>query len=504
MTVAQPGLDPAPLATALEDLGSSRHALVLAQPHPRLAVADGDPREVLDALAQVPGSHGGGDLGAALDLAAGLMAGQADARGLLLAGGAEDLPADPRWRVLGPAVPDGFRVGPLLAAAGRTGQTVLYRVQGTPGAQFEILAEVGSDRPGAGPGPAAELVRAGRMPDDGLLAGQLAGLPPETPVRVWLGGTGLDGYVDAAVGPPDPARGKVLVRAGDPGPYERAVRAAGHAVVADPDAEFDIAVYVGQLPERLPAAGIVLIDPPEGAGILRRAAPSFDLALPDPTGSLLAAIPPTVLAPGAVRALIAPTAARSHAAAGSGSWLWQARLAERELAVLALDPAVGLSGQAAFPLLVRDLLALVDPLRPRSDPEPARAGVATVLRPHPRAEAISVIDPAGRVVLATDLAGAELLAPDAVDPQEAAPGIVWRPDRPGLHRVRQEAGGATILDSPVWVQAVGPAVAPGAFPAPVEGGGANRVVELWPLLAALAAAALLCEWAWFNRRRGAF
>ena len=504
VTVAQPGLDPAPLAAALEGLEHRPHALVLAQPHPRLVLKEGDPEAVLDALARVPGSHGGGDLSAALDLAAGMMAGQANARGLLLATGAEYLAANPRWSVLAPAVPDGFRVGPLLSVGGRSGGSLLYHLQGRPGSEFELLAEIGSVGSADGPGDEASLVRSGRLPESGRLDGLLDGLPADAQIRLWLGGPELDGHVSAVIGPADQARGRVLVTAPDPGAYERAARAAGHPVVSGPEAEFDIAVYVGELPEQLPAAGIVLVDPPEGQGILERTGATFDLALPDPTGSLLAGVPATALAPGAVSALVAPPAARSHAASGSGSWLWQARVADREVAVLALDPARGLSGQAEFPLLVRDVLAQVDPLRPLQGSSSARAGVATLLRPHPRADSLSILDPAGRVVLATDLSRAESLAPDAVDPQAVGQRIAWRPQQAGPHWIRQTADGGTILQTPVWVQAVGPAVAPSSIPEPLGGGSASRVVELWPLLAALAVLALVCEWAWFSRRRGAF
>lgn len=504
VTVAQPGLDPAPLAAALEGLEHSRHALVLAQPHPRLVLVDGDPEAVLTSLARVPGSHGGGDLSAALDLAAALMAGRDDARGLLLAAGTRDISAGPRWSVLAPAVPDGFRVGPLLSIGGRSDGSLLYHLHGRPGTEFELLVEIGPGGSADGPGELARRVRSGRIPPSGQLDGLLEGLPADAQIRLWLGGPDRDGHVGAAIGPADRDRGKVLVAGPDPVAYERAARAAGHQVVSGPEAEYDIAVYVGQVPERLPPAGIVLVDPPAGSGILERAEATFDLALPDPTGSLLSGVPATALAPGAVRALIAPPAARSHAASGSGSWLWQARVAGREMAVLALDPADGLSGQAEFPLLVRDLLARVDPLNPLPGPLPARAGVAVLLRPHPRADALSILDPQGQVVLATDLARAESLAPDSVDPRVAGQGVAWRPQRTGLHWIRQAAEGSTVLHTAVWVQAIGPAVAPGAIPEPLGGGAASRVFELWPLLAALAVAALIGEWVWFSRRRGAF
>lgn len=504
MTVAQPGLDPAPLAAALEGLEHRRHALVLAQPHPQLVLTDGDPEMVLASLARAPGSHGGGDLSAALDLAAGLMAGQANARGLLLAAGTEDLAAGPGWRVLAPAVPDAFRVGPLLSISGRSGESLLYHLQGRPGSEYELLVEIGSGPSADGPGEHASVVRSGRMPESGQLDGLLDDLPADAQIRLWLGSPGRGGHVSAGTGPADQARGKVLVTAPDPGAYERAARAAGHQVVSGPEAEFDIAVYVGELPEKLPAAGIVLVDPPAGSGILERSAATFDLALPDPAGSLLAGVPATALAPGAVRALVAPAAARSHAASGSGSWLWQARVADREVVVVALDPAGGLSGEAAFPLLVRDLLAQVDPLRPLSGSTGTRAGVATLLRPHPRADALSILDPGGQVVLATGLPRARPLAPGSVDPQTAGMGVAWRPQRPGLHWIHQEAEGSTILRTAVWVQAIGPVVSPDAIPEPLGGGTPSRVLELWPLLTTLAVAALLCEWAWFSRRRGAF
>jgi hypothetical protein len=504
VTVAQPGLDPAPLAAALADLGHRPHALVLAQPHPRLVLTEGDPEAVLAALARIPGSHGGGDLSAALDLAAGLMAGQSNARGLLLAAGAEDLAVDSRWNVLAPAVPDGFRVGPLHSIGGRSGGSLLYFLQGRPGSEFELLAEFGSIGSADGPGEQARLVRSGRFPESGRLDGLLEALPSDAQVRLWLGGPESGGHVSAVIGPTDQNRGKVLVTAPDAGAYERAARAAGHPIVAGPEADFDIAVYVGELPEQLPAAGIVLVDPPEGSGILERAGAAFDIALPDQTGSLLAGVPATALAPGAVSALVAPPAARSHADSGSGSWLWQARLANREVAVLALDPARGLSGQAEFPLLVRDLLAQVDPLRPLPESKPARAGVATLLRPHPRADALSVLGPGGGLVFSAELTRAEPIAPDSVDPQGIGPQVTWRPQQAGLHWIRQTLDEGTVLQTPVWVQAVGAAVVPSNMPEPLGGATTNRVVDIWPLLGALAVLALLCEWAWFSRRRGAF
>ena len=502
VTVAQPGLNPAPLKAALDGLARQRHALVVAQPHPTLAVEGGDPEAVLAALAEVPASHGGGDLSAALDLAAGLMTGP-DARGLILADGAESLPADPRWGVLSPALPDRFRIGPLLAERGADGDSVLYHLAGPPGAEFELLLESGPAGPAAGPGPDARIVRSGRLPESGRLDGVLSGLAGGSRLTLWLSGPDGAGLVSAVIGPPDPARGRVLVEAPDPGPYERAARAAGHPVVGGPDEEFDIAVYVGRLPERLPAAGILLIDPPEEPGFLRRAAASFDLAVADPASRLLAGVPATALAPGAVRALIPPPGAHSHADSSSGSWLWRGRLANRELAVLALDPAPGLSGQAAFPLLLRDLLAEIDPLRPLGESEVVRAGVATAVRPHPRAEALSITDPRGQVVLSPDADPARPIGPDEVGQQITELGVAWRPQSTGLHWIRQTIAGGTVLRSPVWVQAVEPAFAPSGLPAPLDGGATRRVLDLWPILAGLAVAVLLAEWAWFNRRRGA-
>ncbi len=506
VTVAQPGLDPAPLAMALAELGDRPHSLVLAQPQPRLAVSDSDPDAVLAALAEVPDSHGGGDLTAALNLAAGLMTGQPGARGLVLAMSANGLPPDPRWTVLA-AEPARFRLGPLVMAPAADGSSLLYHLQGPPESDFELLLEAADWAVAAlatAPSPQARLVRSGRLPPSGKLSGLLAGLPADVGVRIWVGQPGSGQYVTEAAGPASPARGRVYVAAANPDPYQRAARAAGHQVSLSPDEGFDIVVYVNQLPEQLPAAGIVLVNPPDGPGLLARAEPSFDLALADSTGSLLTDIAAAGLAPGAVRALRAPVVARSHADSGSGSWLWQARLAGRELVALAIDPALGLSGQAAFPLLVRDLLAQVDPLRPLNDPAAVRAGVATALRPHPRAQALAVTDPAGEIELAADTVPAQAVRPDTIDQQSRRDGIYWRPRQTGLYWIEQEADGATILRTPVWVQAVGPAMTPNAWTVPINDTATARLLQLWPLLAGLAAIALLSEWVWFNRRRGAF
>ena len=507
VTVAQPGLDPAPLAAALAGMGDRPHSLVLAQPQPRLEVNGQDSDAVLAALAAVPDSHGGGDLAAALNLAAGLMAGQPRATGLILASGAAALPDDRRWTVL-PAAPDRFRLGPLVPAAGVDSTRLLYHLQGPPDSEFELLLETSdwatAPAPAGSPGADARLVRAGRLPADGQLRGHLAGLPANAQLRLWLGRAGGDEYATAAVGPPNPARGRVYVAANDPGPYRQAALAAGHAVADGPDEDFDIAIYVGQLPEELPAAAVILIDPPHGPGLLQRDEPSFDLALADRGDSLLADIPTAALASGEVRALQAPPTARSHANSGSGSWLWQDRLGGREIAVLAFDPASGLSGQAAFPLLVRDLLALVDPQRPLPGENNPSAGAAVALRPHPRARSLTITDPTGAIVLESAIGPVESVRPDAPDPPQSGEGIYWRPRQVGLHWIEQQIDTTTLFRTPVWVQAAGPGEAPGAWAIPLGDDAVTRMLRLWPLLAGLGVVALLAEWTWFSRRRGAF
>ncbi len=510
VSVVQPGLDPTPLADALAAWPNARHALVLAQPHPRIQLGDASPGQILDTLAEIPPANGGGDLAAALTAAAGLMSAHQNTHGLVLARAADQLvqTSDQHWQVLSPAVPlrpQIDRLNSRLAGDGRA--FVFYEVAGPPGAGYEILLEAQpwpTVPPPARVGATVSSIASGQFPESMVVRGIVAAGSPADQQRLWLRSPLLSEPAQAVIGPlTELPHGRVYIDAATPEPWQRAAEAAGHTLADGPDDDFEIALYVGRLPERLPAAGIVLIDPPEDANLLERGELANDLALANPANRLLSDLPLAAMG-GPFRPLQAPPGTDSAALASTGSLLWQGRLADREVVAMAIDPATALAGQSAFPTLVQRLLAQVDPLDPLQPGVIARVVAPGTLRPHPEADLLVVVDPGGAITQTHRLNPAHSLTPDAIELRSAGQRLTWTPQRIGLHWMIQSSDGQQISRTPIWVQNGSPGYLSGSGGGALALAGGGQTAAAWPWLAFLALAGLIAEWTWFHRRRAAF
>ncbi len=516
VSVVQPGLDPTPLADALAAWPNARHALVLAQPQPRIQLDDASPAKVLETLAEIPPATGGGDLAAALTAAAGLMSAHQNSHGLVLARAGDQLVQTPEqhWQVLSPAVlllPQIDQLNSRLAGDGRA--YVFYEVAGPPGADYEILLEsqpwptvpypIGQPPP-ARTGATVNSIAAGQFPESVVVRGIVAAGSPADQQRLWLHSPLLSEPAQAVIGPlAELSRGRVYIDAATPEPWRRAARAAGHTLADGPEDDFEIALYVGRLPERLPAASVVLIDPPEVANLLERGELANDLALANPANRLLSDLP--LAAMGApFRPLRAPPGTQSAAQISTGSLLWQGRLADREIVAMAIDPATALAGQSAFPTLVQRLLAQVDPLVLLQPGVIARVAAPGTLRPDPEADRLVVVDPNGTITLTHQLDPARSLAPDAIELRSAGQRLSWAPQRIGLHWLIQSSDGQQISRTPIWVQNGGPGYLSGSGGGTLALASQGQAAAAWPWLAFLALAGLVAEWTWFHRRRAAF
>ncbi len=515
VTIAQPGLDPTPLRDALSELTGQEHVLLLTSQQPKIAYRGPDPEALLATLARADVTAAGGDLTAVLGAAGGLIAGRQPASVVILADGAGaiEFGADERWRALAPTLPNTLTITTLTARPASDGSlAVLYRLSGPPGTNYDLRLEPrpapSPEAAAAGaatlPGPAARPGGRGQIPPSGKLTGteRIASAGDE----IWLWALGSDGEVIASAvvaGRPTTPNSSVLVDAEFGEPWRRAAQAAGFAVTESPAEEFDIAVYLGRVPDRLPAAGIVLVDPPPVAGLTDRAESAFSIPIADPAARLLGDLPLGALAPQAVDALLVPAGAAAEAHGLGGAILWRGRLAGRQVVALAVDPALHLAGQAEFPLLAARLLAEVDPNSPLAPGTILRPGQATFLRTSPSADSLVVYGDSGQQLLATAVSIARVAAPSALASGDTTPAVAWIPPSAGRFLIIQSSGGEVVDATYVYADPIGPAPPPTWSTEQLQLAAGPTILALWPHLAVLALALLLFEWFWFHRRRGA-
>ncbi len=322
--------------------------------------------------------------------------------------------------------------------------------------------------------------------------------------RVVVHGTGLapDGddraFLTAAAERPL----AIQIVAVDPRVYERALpTGAGFRTTAvDPAAYLDgdgadLVLFVGFVPETLPAASAIVIAPPADN-------PHFP---PDPVGSgaapvaarseLTEAVDLGYLQTRRIAALPVPDWAVADLFVGDRAGMFHGVWQGRPTVVIGFDPELmGLDRLAAFPILIQNAVAWADPTRAVRAEDALRPGQAVEFRPHPTATRVAIEGPDGETF-------AELVVP--------FPATLPPLAETGQYRLRQYAGEALVTEE---VFGVGPAfeltevgeprAAPPALPAVTADLDAGNF-EAWPWFAALALALMAGEWAWFHRSRAA-
>jgi hypothetical protein len=323
--------------------------------------------------------------------------------------------------------------------------------------------------------------------------------------RVVLRGTGLapDGddrvFLSAAADRPL----AIQIVAVDPRVYERALpAAAGFSTTAvDPAAYVDengadLVLFVGFVPETLPAASAIFIAPPNDN-------PHFPS---DPTGAgvgapvaarteLTAAVDLGYLQTRRIAALPVPDWAVADLFVGDRAGMFHGVREGRSTVVLGFDPELlGLDQRAAFPILIQNAVAWANPTVAVRAGGALRPGQTVEIRPHPAATRVAIEGSDGETF-------AELAVP--------FPGTLPPLVAAGQYRVRQYAGERLVAEevfgaSPAFeLTAIGaPRTAPPALPAVTAELDAGNFAA-WPWFAALALALMAAEWAWFHRSRAA-
>ncbi len=322
--------------------------------------------------------------------------------------------------------------------------------------------------------------------------------------RVVLRGTGLapdgdDRAFLAAAGRPM----EIQIVAVDPRAYERALpaRASFSTTTVDPAAYVDgdgadLLIFVGFVPETLPAASAIFIAPPSDN-------PHFPS---DPTGAaagaplaarseLTEAVDPGYLQMRRIAALPVPDWAVADLFVGDQAGMFHGVREGRPTVVIGFDPELlGLDQRAAFPILIQNAVAWANPTRAIRAVDALRPGQAVEFRPHPVATRVAIDGPGGE-------AFAEWTVPFPATLPPLAEG--------GPYRLRQYAGERLVAEE---VFGVGPAfeltaagalrAGPPALPAVTAELDAGNFAA-WPWLAALALALMAAEWAWFHRSQAA-
>lgn len=267
---------------------------------------------------------------------------------------------------------------------------------------------------------------------------------------------------------------------------------------------YDLTVFDGFVPERLPPGGVLLVNPPVDNGLIPRGtgAPSRDSSGPpritryDRESPLLAGVDlsGTTFTPQASFAL--PSWASEVVGSNGGPLILAGRYEGREVVAFTFDlHRSNLPRKLAFPLLISNT---VERLQTHRVPVTAALGAGTTLEPVAGTASALLRDPSGRT---RDL---EL--------RQSAGGALSAyvvPDQPGLYAFIQRDGfGNTLLQESFAVNA-GDAVASnlrgvpvslpaGAGAAPTIGAASSpeprRLGELWPILLAVALILLVVEW----------
>ena len=309
-----------------------------------------------------------------------------------------------------------------------------------------------------------------------------------------------DDLAFASLAEPSPLT--VVVVGDDPWPIVRALQAVpavtAQAVGVDSfdqaASPADIYVFQGFVPEFLPPASAVLVQPPAipGLGIdSPLTGNTLPLALPD--SPLLRSVDVGDVLSGADVTYAPPPWALVDLSVGDRALLAHGVFEGQRLAVIGFDVAGDRVSQAPwFPLFWSNLVRWADPFSPLPEGARLEPGRPSRLLPHPRADRISITTPAGDT---TEFAAR---APAVLDVRS-----------PGAYTVRQFVGPELMAQSSIdYVPSLSTRAASVGLPAAPDvtdqsAASIKKQIEIWPWLAGLTLAFLLVEWWVFHRVRGA-
>jgi hypothetical protein len=254
----------------------------------------------------------------------------------------------------------------------------------------------------------------------------------------------------------------------------------------------DITVFDSFLPQAWPEGAILAINPPAGSPLISMTQRSSQRAAGElvARGALLEGLSLAGVRFGEPRLVAPPAWAEAQLALGDTPLILRGRTGAHEIAIWTFDLAdSNLPARLAFPLLVA---RTVRDLTPPALPASIAAGARLALRPDPRASEIELSGPEG---MSATLAVTGTTASDTLS-------------LPGLYRVEERAGGATIFRGHVAVNAgaaiesdLRPQPAPpiAGTDQPVVGSPQREMRDIWPWLALGALAVLMLEWGYIHR-----
>ncbi len=474
---------------------------------------------LLAALDALPAGGGRADLNGALPVLRALLLPERENRVVLLSGGAFATP------------PDGAALGALAATVrwerigDETDNLAITRFVARPSAlapdRVELFARVANY--GAGPATAR-----GTLDADGATVDQkaLQLAPGGTVELVWQLPRGTRGArlrIDGRDAMPFDNEAQVVLRQNSEtrillvsdapgGDLGRALTAQPGAVLTtvapaaylDRD-RYDLTVFDGVVPERLPPGGVLLVNPPADNRLIARvgdpaaAGETPSIVRYDRESPLLAGVDLSGVTFAPQAAFQLPDWASEVVGAKGGPLVLAGRFEGREVVAFTFDLArSNLPRKLAFPLLVSNT---VERLQTHRVPAAVALGEGATLEPVAGTASVQLRDPAGRT---RDL--------DLRQSPGGAPTAYVVPDEPGLYTlIERDSTGTTLLQEGFAVNggdavasnlrgapASLPAGTGGITPATATGLATNpapsRLGELWPVLLALVLALLLLEW----------
>jgi hypothetical protein len=255
----------------------------------------------------------------------------------------------------------------------------------------------------------------------------------------------------------------------------------------------DLYVFQGFAPEALPSASTVFIQPPAIPNIGLDAPVTSDTSPLAVAGSpLLRSVDIGDLLSGSEVTYAPPEWALVDLRVGDRALLARGIVDSRRTAVVGFDAAgPGVSQAPWYPVFWSNVVRWADPFAPLPDGARLEPGRPARLIPHPSADRVSVMSPAGDVT--------EFAAPDSA---------VLEVREPGAYTVRQFTGEELLAQTSIDF-APSLAVETGRSGVPtgreVAGEPDLRIqeqVEFWPWVAGLVLALLMVEWWVFHRVRG--
>lgn len=272
-----------------------------------------------------------------------------------------------------------------------------------------------------------------------------------------------------------------------------------------PRSPYDLYVFDGWLPDTLPNADLLIINPPQGSArftVGDRLARPTDAAAPDPTANIqvdradarMAFLDFSGMNLLAFRQVTADWADALISADG-GPLLLAGDIDGRQAAIFTFDLRESdLPLQIAFPILIASLVDWFAPQGIVQQPQ-AAAGDSVTLTPPPGADAVRVTAPDGTVFELPATGGSLLFTAT---------------DQLGLYTAEARQG-ETVLDAGAFAinlfDAVESAIAPhtgiqvGSTLITPETGDETGQREFWPLIALIALAFVVIEWIVYHRRR---